>query len=118
MDGIKVVELSMWAFVPAAGAVLADWGADVIKVVHPDYGDPMRGQPVGDLPQRDVGVAYMWELTNRGKRSIGVDIATPEGLAIVQDLVREADVFLTNFLPPARRRLGIDVDDIRAVNPS
>jgi crotonobetainyl-CoA:carnitine CoA-transferase CaiB-like acyl-CoA transferase len=116
LRGVKVVEVAMWAFVPSAGAVLADWGADVVKVVHPEYGDPMRGAPVGDLPPKDVGVAFMWEILNRGKRSIGVDLAHPEGRATLDALVREADVFLTNFLPSARRRLRIDVDDIRAVN--
>ncbi len=115
--GIKVVEVAMFAFVPAAGAVLADWGADVVKVVHPLYGDPMRGAPVGDLPAKDVGISFMWEILNRGKRCIGVDLATPDGREILRDLVAEADVFITNFLPDARGRLGIEMEDIRAINP-
>ena len=116
LAGVRVVEVAMWAFVPAAGAVLADWGAEVTKIVHPEYGDPMRGTPVGDLPKREVDVSFMWEILNRGKRSIGLDLANPEGLAVLADLVRDADVFLTSFLPPARRKLGIDVEDIRALN--
>lgn len=116
--GIKVLEVAMWAFVPAAGAVLADWGADVVKVVHPQFGDPMRGAPVGDLPAKDVDVAFMWEVLNRGKRCIGLDLTTEGGQAVLRELVAEADVFLTSFLPDVRAKLSIDVDDIRAINPS
>jgi crotonobetainyl-CoA:carnitine CoA-transferase CaiB-like acyl-CoA transferase len=120
LAGMRVVEVSMWAFVPAAGAVLAEWGAEVIKVVHPDYGDPMRGAPVGDLPrdQTDVDVAFMWEILNRGKRSIGINLSTPESRPVFEELVKSADVFLTNFLPDAREKLRIDIDDIRAINPN
>jgi crotonobetainyl-CoA:carnitine CoA-transferase CaiB-like acyl-CoA transferase len=117
LGGYRVVEVAMWAFVPAAGAVLADWGADVVKVVHPEYGDPMQGAPVGDLPAKDVGVAFMWEILNRGKRCIGMNLASPESRPVFERLVAGADVFLTNFLPDARAKLAIEVDDIRAINP-
>jgi crotonobetainyl-CoA:carnitine CoA-transferase CaiB-like acyl-CoA transferase len=117
LSGIQVVEVAMWAFVPAAGAVLSEWGAEVVKVVHPEYGDPMQGAPVGDLPPVDVDVAFMWEILNRGKRCIGINLADPDGRAVLDDLVRNADVFVTNFLPDARQRLAIDVEDIRAINP-
>lgn len=108
----------MYGFVPSAGAVLADWGADVIKVEHAVTGDPQRGlrqvgrQRVEGDPNPNV------EHANRGKRSIGIDISVPEGREVVLDLAREADVFLTSYLPQVRAKLGIDVDDIRAVNPS
>jgi crotonobetainyl-CoA:carnitine CoA-transferase CaiB-like acyl-CoA transferase len=118
LEGIKVVEVTQFAFVPAAGAVLADWGADVIKIVHPEYGDVMYTMTAGSLIPLEDGTAFMWELVNRGKRSIGLDIATPSGKEVLFELARGADVFLTNFLTPARKRLGIDVDDIRAVNPT
>jgi crotonobetainyl-CoA:carnitine CoA-transferase CaiB-like acyl-CoA transferase len=117
LDGVRVVELSMYAFAPAAAAVLADWGADVVKVVPPGTADPMMGRPVAGLPQADVGVAFMWELLNRGKRCIGLDVSTEEGRRILVDLVAGADVFITNLLPGARRRFHLDPDDLFAVNP-
>jgi crotonobetainyl-CoA:carnitine CoA-transferase CaiB-like acyl-CoA transferase len=118
LDGVRVVELSLYAFAPSAAAVLADWGADVIKVVPPKFADPMMGTPIAGLPKEDVGVAFMWELLNRGKRCVGVDVSTEDGHAVLLDLVRDADVFLTNLLPGARQRYGIDVDDLHALNPS
>jgi crotonobetainyl-CoA:carnitine CoA-transferase CaiB-like acyl-CoA transferase len=119
MDGIKVVEVASWTYVPVAGAVLAEWGADVIKIEHPESGDPQRGLAASGLvPTGPGGVAHMMELPNRGKRSIGLDLGTAEGRTILLELSATADVFLTNFRPQARRKLAIDVEDIRAVNPS
>ncbi|MGN5236915.1 CaiB/BaiF CoA transferase family protein [Rhodococcus sp. SJ-3] len=117
LDGIRVLEVAMYGFVPSAGAVLAEWGADVIKVEHAVTGDPQRGlRQIGHMrvegdPNPNV------EHANRGKRSIGVDMSTPEGKELLHDLARNCDVFLTSFLPQARTKFGIDVDDIRAVNP-
>ncbi|MEU4810143.1 CoA transferase [Nocardia fluminea] len=117
LEGIRVLEVAMYGFVPSAGAVLADWGADVVKVEHAVTGDPQRGlRQIGRMrvdgdPNPNV------EHANRGKRSIGVDMSVPEGRAVIHDLARDADVFLTSFLPHARTKFGIDVDDIRAVNP-
>lgn len=118
LHGLKVVELSMYAFAPSAAAVLADWGADVIKVVPPETADPMRGTPVAGLPPARTDVAFLWEIVNRGKRCIGLDVADSDGRAILLDLVRGADVFVTNLLPDARHRFGVDVDDIRSVAPT
>ena len=110
LDNYRVIELGMWVAGPAAGGVLADWGADVIKVETP-VGDPMRrlfqvlaghGQP--DSPPFD--------LDNRGKRSVVVDLATPEGAEIVLRLVADADVFLTNLRPEAVERLGLGSHDL------
>lgn len=107
----------MYGFVPSAGAVLADWGAEVIKVEHAVTGDPQRGlRQVGAMkvegdPNPNV------EHANRGKRSIGLDMGTAEGKEVLDALIRKADVFLTSFLPQARTKFGIDVDDVRAVNP-
>jgi crotonobetainyl-CoA:carnitine CoA-transferase CaiB-like acyl-CoA transferase len=117
LDGVKVVEVSMYAFAPSAAAVLADWGADVVKVVPPAVADPMKGTPIGGLPAVDVGVAFMWEITNRGKRCIGLDLSSADGQQVLADLVRDADVFITNLLPDARRRFRVDVDDLLAVRP-
>jgi len=118
LASVRVVELSMYAFAPSAAAVLADWGADVIKVVPPKVADPMMGPAVAGLPDEDVGVAFMWEITNRGKRCIGLDASTEEGRQILGELVAGADVFITNLLPRARHRLRVDPDDLGAVNPA
>ena len=118
LEGIRVLDVTQWAFVPSAGAVLADWGATVLKVEHPEQGDPMRGLQIpGLVPAGGAPANVMWELPNRGKRSIGIDLAQPEGRDLIHRLAATCDVFLTSFLPSARRRLGIDVDDIRKVNP-
>ena len=119
LDGIRVLEVASWTFVPAAGAVLADWGADVIKVEHPETGDPQRAlMTMGIIPGGENAVNYMIEQPNRGKRSIGIDISTDGGRELIYRLAASSDVFLTSFLTPVRKKLGIDIDDIRTVNPS
>ena len=118
MEGIRVVEVAAWTYVPIAGAVLAEWGADVIKIEHPETGDPQRGLLTsGLMPSGPGGVNFMMELPNRGKRSVGLDLKHEKGREVLLELVKTADVFLTNFRPQARKNLGIDVDDLRAVNP-
>jgi crotonobetainyl-CoA:carnitine CoA-transferase CaiB-like acyl-CoA transferase len=117
MKGVRVLEVAEYAMVPSAGAVLADWGADVIKVEHAERGDAIRGLTAWKIAPGTGGFTFMWEPFNRGKRSIGIDITVPAGRDIVLELVRKADVFITNFLPPARAKLGIDVTDIQAANP-
>jgi crotonobetainyl-CoA:carnitine CoA-transferase CaiB-like acyl-CoA transferase len=118
LSGIRVIEVAAWTFVPAAGAVLADWGADVIKVEHPVGGDPQRGLvSMGLIPGGPGAVNYIIEQPNRGKRSIGLDISTEDGRSLLYQLVEGADVFLTSFLPETRQRLQIDEDHIREVNP-
>jgi crotonobetainyl-CoA:carnitine CoA-transferase CaiB-like acyl-CoA transferase len=117
LEGIRVLEVAMYGFVPSAGAVLAEWGADVIKVEHAVTGDPQRGlRQTGPLkvegdPNPNI------EHANRGKRSIGLDVSKPEGREVLLELAKRADVFLTSFLPGHRRKFAMDVDDIRAVNP-
>ena len=118
LSGVRVIEVAAWAFVPSAGAVLADWGADVIKVEHPETGDPQRGLvSMGLIPGGPDAVNYIMEQPNRGKRSIGIDISTDAGRQVLYKLVETADVFLTSFLPDVRQRLRIDLEHIRAVNP-
>ncbi|MFE4963841.1 CaiB/BaiF CoA transferase family protein [Streptomyces sp. NPDC056660] len=117
LEGVKVVELASWSFVPSSGAVLADWGADVVKIEHPETGDPQRGLISSGVVAGADGVNHFIEQPNRGKRSIGLDVATPEGLKVLHRLVEWADVFVTNLLPGSRRRLGVDVAQIRALNP-
>ena len=117
LSGVLVVELATWVMVPSATAVLSDWGAQVIKIEHPDHADPIRGKVIGDLdgtPKVDISV--LQELANRGKRSAGINIANPGGRRVLEQLIRRADVFVTNLLPEARKHLSIDVADIRSMN--
>jgi len=118
LAGIRIVEVASWTFVPISGAVLAEWGADVIKIEHPASGDPQRGLISSGLVPGGDGVNFMFEIPNRGKRSVGLDISTDEGRELLYRLVETADVFVTNYLPDVRKRLGIDVDEIRARNPN
>lgn len=118
LQGIRVVELASWTFVPAAGAALVDWGADVIKIEDVKAGDPARALVMSGLTREKARADrdYMLELGNRGKKSIGLDLRTPQGREIFLALVASADVFLTNWLPEARQRLEVDVEHVRAVN--
>jgi crotonobetainyl-CoA:carnitine CoA-transferase CaiB-like acyl-CoA transferase len=113
-----VLEVAAWTFVPSAGAVLAEWGAEVIKVEPRDGGDPQRGLVTSGIVQGGDQVNYMIEVPNRGKKSIGIDLRTPGGREVLLELAKQSDVFLTSYLPSRRQRLGFDVDDIRAVNPN
>ncbi len=117
LEGVTVVEVAQYVFVPAAGAILSEWGADVIKIEHPERGDGARGALTinGTVIQPEENP--MVQHANRGKRSVGIDIATPEGYALLLEMVAKADVFLTNLLPPTRRSLKIEVEDLRKVNP-
>ena len=118
MDGVRVLEVAQFTFVPAAGAVLADWGADVIKVEHAETGDAQRGlSALMGMPVGSGSFAPLMEHPNRGKRSIGLALEQPGALEVLHELIRISDVFLTNFLPAARRRLGIELDDVRKINP-
>jgi len=117
MKGVRVLEVAQYTFVPSAGAVLADWGADVIKIEHPVTGDGQRGLIQVGGRENTGAINFLMEHSNRGKRSIGVDISKPEGLEILYDIARTADVFLTSFLPHSRKKLKIDIDDMRRVNP-
>jgi crotonobetainyl-CoA:carnitine CoA-transferase CaiB-like acyl-CoA transferase len=118
LAGIKVLEVAAWTFVPAGGAVLAEWGAEVIKVEPRDGGDPQRGLvSSGLIPSGPGGVNYIIEVPNRGKKSIGIDLSNPGGREVFYELAKNADVFLTNYLPSVRAKLGIDLEDLRRVNP-
>jgi crotonobetainyl-CoA:carnitine CoA-transferase CaiB-like acyl-CoA transferase len=119
MEGIRVVEVAAWTFVPAAGAVLTEWGAEVLKIEHPETGDPQRGLvSSGLVPAGKSGVNFFMEQPNHGKKSVAINLQHPAGRELLLKLCATADVFLTNWLPGPRRRARIDVDDIRAVNPN
>jgi crotonobetainyl-CoA:carnitine CoA-transferase CaiB-like acyl-CoA transferase len=117
MKGVRVLEVAQFTFVPAAGAVLADWGADVIKVEHAATGDAQRGLTLLGSVEMPSGFNPLMEHANRGKRSIGLDLGTPEGRELLYEIAKTCDVFLTNFLPAARRKLEIEVEHLRAANP-
>jgi crotonobetainyl-CoA:carnitine CoA-transferase CaiB-like acyl-CoA transferase len=120
MTGVRVLEVAQFTFVPAAGAVLADWGADVIKIENPVTGDAQRGlvRILGQSATKPgSSFAPIMEAPNRGKRSVGMSLASTEARPVFEELVRRSDVFLTNYLPEARAKLRIDVDEVRRINP-
>src|SRR5258705_3969421 len=99
MDGVRVLEVAQFSFVPAAGAVLADWGADGIKVEHAETGDAQRGlSALMGMPVGGGSFAPLMEHPNRGKRSIGLALEQPAALAGPDEPVRTNDVVLTNIL--------------------
>jgi crotonobetainyl-CoA:carnitine CoA-transferase CaiB-like acyl-CoA transferase len=116
-DGVRVVELAQWVFVPVAGALLADWGADVVRIERPE-GDPYRGLMTQGIGTDSGGVNLSIALANRGKRSIALDLQRDEGRAILHQLLETADVFLTNFRPGALGRLGLDADTLSERYPT
>ncbi|KRE31968.1 CoA-transferase [Mycobacterium sp. Soil538] len=112
LQGIKVVELGVWVAGPAAGGILADWGADVIKI-EPPTGDPARsfGRMLGIEESSPP-----FEMDNRGKRSVVLDVTTEDGRADAFALLENADVFLSNVRPAALRRIGLTFDDVAQRN--
>ena len=112
MQGIRVVELGLWVAGPACGGILADWGAEVIKV-EPHSGDPFRGLEwlYGD----EINPPF--ELDNRGKRSVVLDLQSESGSKVMHRLIEAADVFLTNYRPGGLRRLGLDHETLTSRYP-
>ena len=117
MQGVRVLEVAEHTFVPAASALLADWGAEVIKIEHVERGDAMRGLASSGTVSLGGSVHVLLEHSNRGKQSIGLDLTSEDGLEVLGKLAATCDVFLTNKLPSVRTKLRVDVDDIRAHNP-
>jgi formyl-CoA transferase len=115
LNGVRVVEVANWTFVPAAGAVLADLGADVIKI-EPPNGDPQRALR-NLLNLSDDGPNPFLEIPNRGKRSVTCDLTTDDGRRALAAILAGADVFVTSNLAPIRDKLHINVEDVRAANP-
>jgi len=114
LEGLKVVELATYIAAPGAGGIMADWGAEVIKIESPK-GDPMR--QFFDTLGSDQTNNPVFELDNRGKRGVVLDIGQPQGREAALKLVRGADVFLTNVRPGALKRAGLDWDTLRLENP-
>jgi crotonobetainyl-CoA:carnitine CoA-transferase CaiB-like acyl-CoA transferase len=113
MEGIKVVELGVWVAGPATAGIFADWGADVVKI-EPPTGDPAR--LFGRMLGLDIDVSPPFEMDNRSKRSIVLDLATDDGRAVCLELISGADVFVTNVRPGALRRLGLDYESLAPDN--
>lgn len=115
LEGIRVIEMATYIAAPGAGGILADWGAEVIKV------EPLSGCPMRSF-FKSVGVDHLkgnpvFDLDNRGKRSVALNTATPEGVEAVKRLVKDADVFLTNVRPGGLERAGLDYESLKKVNP-
>jgi crotonobetainyl-CoA:carnitine CoA-transferase CaiB-like acyl-CoA transferase len=118
LKGYRVLDVSSHGVVPIAGSILADWGADVIKVESPDHPDVIRGGTVWGVPPPARGSSHLYHLFNRGKRSAAINLKHERGREALLKLAETSDVFITSFLSGVRRRLGIDLDDIRARAPS
>ena len=115
-EGLKVLDCASFIAAPAAATVLSDFGAEVIKIEPPGAGDPYRNLP--KLPGYPVSPHnYAWMLESRNKQSLALDLSRPEGQAVLVRLVAAADVFITNFPPGVRRRLGITHGELMPLNP-
>ena len=112
LDGIRIVDLSVAITGPLAAGMLVDQGADCVKVEQAPTGDVARW-----LGSTVAGISAMFQAANRGKRSIVLDLRQADGLAILRDLVADADVLVQNFRPGVAERLGVAYDDIRSIRP-
>jgi crotonobetainyl-CoA:carnitine CoA-transferase CaiB-like acyl-CoA transferase len=117
MEGVRILDLADHTFVPAASAILSDWGAEVIKIEHITRGDAARGLASTGMAIFAGEVSPILEHANRGKLSLALDLNQDEGRDILYKLAAISDVFLTNKMPSIREKLKTDVDDIRAHNP-
>ena len=120
LDGVRVVEWSTYQAGPAAGAMLADLGAEVLKIEEPVRGDGLRSfrTSAGGIPVHLAnGCNVLFEENNRNKKSFACDLKHPEGLQAVYQLIEHSDVFLTNFRPHVVQRIGLDYDTLRVSNP-
>ena len=108
LHGVKVVELGVWVAGPAVTGLMADWGADVLKV-EPPAGDPQRAV-FGAIGVADQVGVPPFEIDNRGKRSVVLDLRNDQDLATMLTLISEADIFVTNVRPAGLRRLGLDAE--------
>ena len=112
LTNIKVIELAVWFAGPAIGGILSDWGADVVKI-EPLIGDPLRGLSyAGETRELSSG----FELDNRGKRSMAIDLSKPEGKELGYELIKTADVFFSNIRYSGLERLGFDYESLRSIN--
>lgn len=117
LAGIRVIEVAQFVFVPVGAGVLAEWGAEVVKIEHPLRGDAYRGlRRTGDRPTGER-FNHAWAHANRGKRSLGLDLSNAAGRALLDRLLADADVLITNLLPASRARLRLDAETILGDHP-
>jgi len=116
LEGYRVLDLSMWQQGPVAATMLADMGAEVIKLERPDGGDPGRGI-TSVLGTETTTLNWYFENNNRNKKSVTLNLQHPESKIILHRLVKESDVFLQNFRPGVAKRLGVDYESLYQVNP-
>ncbi|MBI3699060.1 MAG: CoA transferase [Afipia sp.] len=115
-EGLKVIDCASFIAAPSSATALSDYGADVIKIEPPGAGDPVRNLP--NLPGYPISPHnYAWMLQGRNKKSLALDLSKPEGQAVLRKLVADADVFITNFPPPVRKKLGVAYKDLHHLNP-
>ena len=117
LSGVKVVELAMWVAGPSTAVVLADWGAEVVKLEDPKTGDPTRGFVTRSVADSNVNIRPAFELDNRNKRSVAVDLRSGEGQAFAHKLIERADVFVTSLRLEAIARMNLDYATLSARNP-
>ena len=118
LEGLKVLEIENWVAAPAAGEIMADMGAEVIKIEHPETGDPVRSIDVSSrgIVQYSGGINSAFELLNRGKQSVAVNLENPQGQAIVLKLAARSDVVVTNLTPHRQERYKLRYEDVSALN--
>ena len=119
LEGLKVLEVANWLAGPSACAILADMGAEVVKIEHPETGDPVRGVDVSSqgVVQYSSGINSLFELLNRGKQSVAVNLENPQGQEIVHKLAARSDVVVTNLTPHRQERYKLRYEDLSALNP-
>jgi len=115
MEGVRVIEMGVWVAGPAAGGILADWGADVVKIEPPGIGDPSR--LFASMLGSDLPFNPPFEMDNRSKRSVVLDLATEEGRELGLELIDSADVFVTNVRQAGLARIGFDPSRLLQRNP-
>ncbi|MBK8959267.1 MAG: CoA transferase [Proteobacteria bacterium] len=115
LSGVRVVEMGFWVAGPSAGGILADWGAEVLKLELPS-GDPMRSI-YGALSGSAETRCPPFDMHNRGKRSVAIDVNQPEGKALAMRLIADADIFITNMRPQYLKRAGLDHEQVLAAHP-
>ena len=119
LEGLKVLEVANWVAGPSACAIMADMGAEVVKIEHPETGDPVRSVTVSSrgVVQHSSGINLLFELLNRGKQSVAVNLEYPQGQEIVQRLAAQSDIVVTNLTPNRQERYHLRYEDLSAQNP-
>ncbi len=119
LKGLKVLEVANGVAAPSACAIMADMGAEVVKIEHPETGDPARSVTISSLGvvQYSSGINLLFELLNRGKQSVAVNLEYPQGQEIVQKLAAQSDIVVTNLTPGRQERYQLRFEDLSALNP-